>query len=56
MEHRIEALHLIDGVKGRIKEPMTHLQMEGLQLVLDLAKIHALLAIEDRLRELKSRI
>jgi len=56
MEHRTKALSLIEGMEMDLRHGLSSSETATKRLVVELAKIHVLLAIEDRLRELKSRL
>jgi hypothetical protein len=49
MEHRAEALFKIEGIEDDLRHGLTQREIETKRLVCELAKIHALLAIEERL-------
>ena len=54
VEHRIHARSLIETIEQQISRPMKPLEIEALRL--EIAKVYALLSIEERLGYIQNRI
>lgn len=56
VEHRIHARSLIETIEQQISRPMKPLEIEALRLGVEIAKVYALLSIEERLGYIQNRI
>lgn len=56
MDHRVRALNLVKGVEEATSAAKTSREMEELLLGCEIAKVHALLAIEAMLAQIKEGI
>ena len=56
MDHRVRALVLVKGVEEASSAAKTSREMEELLLACEMAKVNALLAIEERLQRIEKII
>jgi hypothetical protein len=56
VEHRIHARSMVETIEERVARPMTQRDIEAMRLYAEMAKVYALLAIEERLGYIQNRI